>query len=207
MLLVAAEKIELDGIVSRLSGVRPLALGLAYAVEGTHRSRRVLAVANGPGPRLAAQAVQAACDHAPVSHVVSTGYCGGLDPALAVGDMVTDAAQLHSEDRVAVTAQEKAALHRTRRKAAVEMEFAGVAEEAARRGLPCSALRVVSDTAAEAMPFDFNLYRKPDGRFDRGAIAMAAIVRPWKIRALLRLQSNCKLASAKLGEFFATCDF
>lgn len=207
LLLVAAEKIELEGIVSRMADVRPLDIGLAYAVKGTHRGRQIVAVANGPGPRLAAQAVNAACDHAPVTQIVSTGYCGALDPALAVGDIVTDARQLHSEDRVAVTAQEKAALHKSKRKAAVEMEYAGVAQEAARRGLPCSALRVVSDTASEAMPFDFNLYRKPDGRFDQGAVALAAIVRPWKIRALLRLQRNCKVASAKLGEFFATCDF
>ncbi len=206
MLLVAAEQIELEGIVSRLAAVRPLDWRLDYAVEGTHRGRRVVAVANGPGPKLAAHAVQTACDRAPVTHIVSTGFCGALDPALSVGDMVTDPAQLHSEDRVAVTARQKAELRQTHGKSAVEMEYAGVAREAARRHLPCGALRVVSDTAAEPLPFDFNHYRKPDGRFDRTAIALAAIVRPWKFRALIRLQRNCKLASSKLGEFFATCD-
>lgn len=207
MLLVAAEQLELAAIVSRLADVRPLHWGLDYAVEGTYRARRVVAVANGPGPHLAARAVQTACDRAPITHIVSTGFCGALDPNLAVGDMVTDAAQLHSEDRVAVTAQDKAQLRQIHGKSAVEMEYAGVAREAARRGLPCSALRVVSDSAAEALPFDFNRYRKPDGHFDIPAIALAAIVRPWKFRALIRLQRNCKLASSKLGEFFATCDF
>ncbi|MBL8210848.1 MAG: hypothetical protein JNK87_09060, partial [Bryobacterales bacterium] len=149
---------------------------------------------------------QTACDHAPITRIISTGFCGALDPALSVGDMVTNAAQLHSEDRVAVTTQDKARLRQLHGKSAVEMEFAGVAAEAARRAIPCTALRVVSDTAAEAMPFDFNHYRKPDGHFNIPAIALAAIVRPWKFRALIRLQRNCKLASSKLGEFFATCD-
>ena len=147
-----------------------------------------------------------ATDFPHFTRIVSTGFCGALDPALAVGDIVNNPALLHSEDRVAVTSAEKAALRQTHAKSAVEMEYAGVAREAARRGLPCTALRVVSDTAAEAMPFDFNHYRKPDGHFNIPAIALAAIVRPWKFRALIRLQRNCKLASSKLGEFFATCD-
>jgi adenosylhomocysteine nucleosidase len=206
VLLVAAEQLELEGIVRRMDAVRPLSWGLDYAIEGSLRAARVFAVANGPGPRLAAHAVTTACDRAPITRVVSTGFCGALDPALPIGGIVTDARKLVSVDRVAVTPEDKAALRR-HHEAAVEMEYAGVAAEASRRGLPCSAVRVVSDTASEAMPFDFNQYRRPDGRFDRAAIVRAAIMRPWKFRALLRLQRNCKLASAKLGEFFATCDF
>ena len=52
MLLVAAEQIELEGIVSRLAAVRPLDWRLDYAVEGTHRGRRVVAVGHGPRPEI-----------------------------------------------------------------------------------------------------------------------------------------------------------
>jgi hypothetical protein len=107
---------------------------------------------------------------------------------------------------VAVTAAEKHELRRSGA-AAVEMEWAGVMEAASRRGLPCYAVRVVSDTASEPMPMDFNRFRRADGRFDRRRIGLAAVLQPWKIPGLLRLQRNCRYASAKLGEFLGTCKF
>ena len=69
-------------------------------------------------------------------------------------------------------------------------------------GVPFRCIRVVSDTAAEDMPLDFNLYRDADGRFSRAASRWPRSRRPFTaIPALLRLDRNCRIAAEKLGEF------
>ncbi|MCC6394261.1 MAG: hypothetical protein IT167_26935 [Bryobacterales bacterium] len=232
LLMIAAEKIEFAGIERRVSSLRPLSLPVDYAAEAELREHRLALVANGAGPRLAAQAVDAACGKWKVDAVISTGFCGGLDPALSVGQVIAaseiDArvsgkrypaylpretnpapacGAILSIDRVAVSVEEKEALRATGA-AAVEMEAAGVAERAACHGIPFYCIRVVSDAAGESMPLDFNLYRTAEGRFRRGAIARAALARPLRrIPGLLRLRRQARIASMKLGEFFADCRF
>jgi hypothetical protein len=88
------------------------------------------------------------------------------------------------------------------------MEAAGVAGEAAIRGIPFYCIRVVSDASTDAMPFDFNRYRKAGERFDHWAVAWAAMSRPFsRIPALLQLRRRCQFASNRLGEFLAGCHF
>lgn len=226
--MIAAEKFELDGLRRQVSERRLLPWALDFAERGRWQGRSVTLVANGPGPVLAAQALETACRHESVDAVISIGFCGGLDPALAVGDMIAATeirakqsgkrypaclpregsltkGAIVSDDRVAITVEEKRDLRATGA-SAVEMEAAGIAERAAFRGIPVYCIRVVSDSSTDAMPLDFNRYRTSTGRFDRGAIFRAALFRPFRhIPALLRLQRQSKLASDKLGEFFAAC--
>src|SRR4051794_36608557 len=88
ILMVAAERFEFSGILQRGSAWRSLSWGLAFAMDGRLNGKPVALVANGPGPRLAAQAFSTARRHCSVEAVVSTGTCGGLNPALAVGDVI-----------------------------------------------------------------------------------------------------------------------
>lgn len=219
LLLVAADRAEFAGLLRSLSAVRPFDWALDYCASARLGTRDILLAANGPGPRLAATAVDTACRLEPsIGQIVSTGFCGALDPNLALGDIVLNSdgiyadrpayrGNLMSTDRVAVTVEEKRSLRQSGA-IAVEMEWAGVAAAAGRRGVPASAVRVVSDTAGEAMPLDFNRYRTAEGRFDRAAILRAALRRPFSaIPGLLRLQRNCRFASAKLGEFIVACRF
>jgi nucleoside phosphorylase len=114
--------------------------------------------------------------------------------------------EILSLDRVAVTAAEKRGLRERTGAAVIEMESAAVAAKAREWGLPFRCIKVVSDTAAEDMPLDFNLYRDSAGRFSRSRIALAALRRPFSaIPGLLRLDRNCRHAADKLGEFFADC--
>jgi adenosylhomocysteine nucleosidase len=223
-LIIAAERRELAGILKR-SGIGknlgwPGGTGnrsAQFAVELKWKGDRWLLVANGPGTNLVDEALR---ERMEVNGIVSTGFCGALDPALRIGDIVIDSAstlpraskpqarvaKIVSMDRVAVTSTEKLALREKTGAAAVEMEAAAVSRKAAEWNVPFYSIRAVSDVAQENMPLDFNLYRDKDGRFSRSRIALAAMARPFSaIPALLRLNRHCEMAAESLGDFFADC--
>lgn len=222
---VAAEERELTVLESKLGRARRLSRGVRYCAEGELSGRRVVLAADGPGPRLARRAAEAAVagEKAPV--LVSTGYCGSLDASLPVGDILIvtgvngrtisvpqtrskhQTGMVVSVDRVIGTAEGKAALSETRARA-VEMEAEAVAEFAAGQGLPFYCVRVVTDGVNEDMPLDFNRYRDETGRFSRSRIAWAAVRRPGSaLPALVRFDRECRRASRVLGEFLADCRF
>ena len=196
-LLVAAEAREFEGILKRPGDSKRLEWpGAQFARESLRKDARWLLVANGPGARLVNQALGMKRD---VDGIMSIGFCGALDPALRVGDIVEG--NVYTLDRVAITAAEKRELRKRTGAVAVEMESAAVEAKAREWGLPFRCVKAVSDTAAEDLPLDFNQYRDSEGRFSRERIAMAALARPWKIPGLMRLDKNSKIAAQKLGEF------
>lgn len=197
-LLIAAERRELDGILKRFRVYSKISWPAAFACEARFGDRRWIMLANGPGCAAVEQALEQKMD---VTRMVSTGFCGALDPALRIGDIVQEG--IICADRVLVTAVEKAAFRAETGAAAVDMESAAVAEKARQWGVPFRSVRAVSDLAREDLPLDFNLYRDPRGRFSRSRIALAAMAHPFRaIPGLLRLERNCRLAAESLGEFF-----
>ncbi len=192
-------------------------------------------VANGPGRRLVNAALSddliREAQREGVQAIVSTGYCGGLDPKLRVGEIVvSEDTQLiplnrasaparvfargavTTQDRVAVTAAEKSALRQQTGAIAVDMEAEEVRVRAAALGIPYACIRVVSDRAEEDMPLDFNRYRGAEGRFSRTRIALAAMARPFSVMPkLMEFDRRCQQASMALGEalgdFLADCRF
>ena len=91
---------------------------------------------------------------------------------------------------------------------ACDMEASAVAEAAAAGDLPFYCVRVVTDTANEDLPLDFNRYRDERGRFDRLRIAGGALSHPFSVLpALLRFDGVCSRASDALGDFLADCRF
>jgi nucleoside phosphorylase len=192
-------------------------------------SHELLLVANGAGARRAASAVDAAAAVFLPDAVISTGFCGALDPDLALSDVVVatsiaaadrryDALPVattsphHSGvvcsiDRVAQTAEEKRRL-RAGGAMVVEMEAAGVAARAEARGLPFYCIRVVTDLAGETMANDFNAALRADGHFDTMVILRATLRRPLaRVPELCRLWQRSVRAARVLGDFFADCRF
>jgi adenosylhomocysteine nucleosidase len=197
-LLVAAERREFDGLLKRLGASKKLDWAVDFAVEAQFRGDRWVMIANGPGRERVEQALEKKLE---VSGIVSTGFCGALDPALHIGDIVEEG--IVCADRVAVTASEKAGLRAKTGAAAVDMESGALAQKAREWGVPFRSVRAVSDLAAEDMPLDFNLYRDARGGFSRTRIALAAMQKPFTaIPALMRLDRNCRIASESLGDFF-----
>jgi adenosylhomocysteine nucleosidase len=233
LLLIASTPMEFRGL--RGAGWHParrLGIG-AGAVDWARTirlaSHELLLVANGAGARLAASAVDAACQVFQPDAVISTGFCGALDPQLRVADVVVgtsvvaadrryEALPVSSEaphhsgvvcsiDHVAQTAEEKRRL-RAGGGMVVEMEAAGVAARAEARGLPFYCVRVVTDLAGETMANDFNAALRADGHFDTMIVLTETLRRPFaRLPELYRLRQRSVRAARVVGDFFADCRF
>jgi adenosylhomocysteine nucleosidase len=236
ILYVAAEAMELEPFAALLTGVRKLKWPIDYAFEGVWEGRRVMLVANGGGPRLAAQAVEIAIravtgaelSSSKLDAVVSTGFCGALDPNLrechlVVANEVLDldtqttfecgsvdadspfaCGLLLSQDRVANSAAEKEQL-RQRAALAIDMEAGGVAARATRSGLPFYSIKVVCDRADESFPLDINSMRSPDGRIRRVKIGIHALTHPKVLGPLFHWKRRSSDAAKALGDLLVSC--
>jgi adenosylhomocysteine nucleosidase len=153
--------------------------------------------------------------------VLTCGFAGGLNPELKIGEVVFEIGNRKSEigdklaaagakpakffcaDRVATTVAEKKKLRDETGADAVEMESAAIHAVCAERGIPCATVRVISDTANEGLPLDFNALAKPDKNLDFGKLAWAIAKSPGKIGALMELQKTTKVAAERLAEILA----
>jgi adenosylhomocysteine nucleosidase len=149
--------------------------------------------------------------------VLTCGFAGGLNPDLKLGDVVFEVqspeskvqsqllaagaklANFYCADRIATTVAEKKKLRAETSADAVEMESAAIHTICREHGIPCATVRVISDTANEDLPLDFNALAKPDMNLDYGKLAWAIAGSPGKIGALLKLQKQTRLAAEKLA--------
>jgi adenosylhomocysteine nucleosidase len=215
-----------SGLVDR-AGREPS--GRMWARTGVMNGNEVLFIANGVGAKRAAAAVEAAAAVFQPDAVVSTGFCGSLDPELEIGEVIIGTCVAHAEqrypvqpfasaprctqgvvfsvDHVVQTAAEKKEL-REQGGLVVEMEAGGVASRAETLGLPFFCARAVTDLAGEDMANDFNAALREDGQFATMRIFRHALTRPAvRFPELIRLRGNCIRAANTLGEFFANCEF
>jgi adenosylhomocysteine nucleosidase len=233
---VASEAREFSGLLRHFEGLTTLDWGIDFARKGFLNGRAIVMAANGPGQKLAGQAADAIQEHYELVGLVSIGFCGALNPSLqpceivVAGSMmdqsqVGQAAVAHalsvprshscerqtavllSLDHVATTPQEKSELHSLYSADAIEMEAAALAARAQKWQIPFYAIKVVTDTASESFPLDFNRLHTPEGRFSIPKIIAAAMVHPATIPALINLNRRCTRASRILGDFLADVSF
>src|ERR1700744_3622338 len=86
-LLVAAERREFAGVLKRFGRPGRLDWPVEFGCEVIGNGDRWLLVANGPGAGLVERALNKRVE---VDGLISTGFCGALDPSLRVGDIVLD---------------------------------------------------------------------------------------------------------------------
>jgi nucleoside phosphorylase len=157
--------------------------------------------------------------HAPAL-LLTCGFAGGLDPGLKVGDVVFEISNAGTEDsfhtkliaagatpakifcadKIASTAAEKKKLREDTGADAAEMESGAVQRVCGERRIACATVRVISDTADEDLPLDFNEFLTPDKKLDMGKLMLSVAKKPWKMGALMDLQRKTKLAAERLGE-------
>jgi adenosylhomocysteine nucleosidase len=191
---------------------------------GTVAGRRIAWCVSGVGRAAAATAARQLIDGHHPRLVVTAGFAGGLDPALRRGDAVRPAMAVMdgatrritlatpagptaprpltivTVDAVAATVEMKRRLAARTGGQLVDMETFGVAEVAAEVGLPCAAVRVISDDAQEALPGEVATLAAPQSSLRRlGAVVGAVGRRPSAAVDLWRLWERSVVDSGTLA--------
>jgi nucleoside phosphorylase len=179
-------------------------------------SRFAAILITGIGPDNAATAFRGWLAHRTPALVLTCGFAGGLEPRLGVGALVFTAepahpmgvlllkagavpCRFHSANRVAVTAREKRTLREQTGADAVEMESGIIQQICHSRGIPCVTLRVISDTAGQDLPLDFNGVMTPQWQLSYAKLGWAVLKDFRRIPALLLLQRRTQAAARLLG--------
>jgi nucleoside phosphorylase len=187
-------------------------------LTGTSPDLRV--VLTGIGPRNAEKAIRQALAQQSPKFVLTCGFAGGLNPELAVGTVVFSAdedfslssallaagarpAKFHCAEQIATTAEEKGSLWKNTGADAVEMESGVVRATCLEHNIPSATVRVISDSAEEDLPLDFNRLMDADQNFSYGKLSVALMKSPGKIGPLLKLQKQTQAAAEKLAQVLA----
>lgn len=146
--------------------------------------------------------------------ILSIGICGALSPKLDVGDCIvatevvaperrflthgpwtqelldsipeSQPASLAGTNSILASRADKLELHRDTKAAAADMESHVAARVADEFGVPFAAVRVVSDSAARALPPAALVAMSKSGEVDVVAVLRSLVTQPSQIPALIR---------------------
>jgi adenosylhomocysteine nucleosidase len=105
----------------------------------------------------------------------------------------------HCSKRVAVTAEEKRELWKTTGADAVEMESSVIRTICREFRVPSATIRVISDTAQQDLPLDFNALMTSDDKINYARLAWAVLTSPGKIPQLIDFQRQTIVAAQSLA--------
>ena len=173
----------------------------------------VILIAGGIGPKCASEAADAVLGFRQPSVILSVGLAGALDSALSVGTVVVPTKVLRQDTEQAftieggegtlLTATTTADASQKREMAArfaaqvVDMEAAGVAEVARRRGVKFAAVKAVSDELDFPLP-PLGRFVDAEGRFRTGRFVAHSVMRPRMWPVLSELRRNATRATEAL---------
>ena len=210
-------------VVGIVTGLR-FEAELLHAAAQRHGEAPLISIA-GLGAGRAAQAARLLVRQG-ATHLLSFGLAAGLDPALKPGMTVVAtgvqgingvqfcdgawAARLAAAMQaqlgtvahaaaIAATVADKAHLAAAGAIAA-DMESAGVLEVAVTTKRPAAVLRVISDTADQALPSAALLAMDNNGNLRPGLAVAAIIGAPWELPAMIRLGLSTRVARKRLTE-------
>jgi len=112
-------------------------------------------------------------------------------------------ARFQCVERVVTTATGKRGLRQQTGADAVEMESGVIRAICGKHNVPSATVRVISDTANEDLPLDFNRLMDSDQKLRYGKLTAALLKSPGKIGALLKLQKQTQAAAEQLAQVLA----
>jgi nucleoside phosphorylase len=104
-------------------------------------------------------------------------------------------------DKVITTGSLKQEMGKLYHAVIMDMESAAVAKMAEQARIPFCAIRVVSDTAEEDLPVDFNLFTDDKNNIQKSKIIYYLLLHPLKIVLFLNLMKKTKAAANHLSGF------
>jgi adenosylhomocysteine nucleosidase len=175
-------------------------------------------VISGIGPSNAQQAAERALLAGRPSMVYTCGFAGALNPALEQHAVLFEAPPSFPDysllvrlgavpskyclsARIVSSVAEKQQLRSATHADAVEMESGIIHRLCAERGISCATVRVISDTAAENLPLDFNQFMTQHAGMNYAKLAVALARSPRKLGELLAFQGRLKQSARVLGSF------
>ena len=184
------------------------------ALRGNPALQNVLLAHTGIGTAAAEKCVRALlAEHRP-RWLLSAGYAGALDPALAHGELFlatnftapelltrSDVRRgiLTTQQHAAETPEQKAALARDTGAQAVDMETSAIARVCAEHGVPMLSLRAISDTASAHIPVPLTVsYDLARQRPRVGALLAFLVGKPARILPFARFVRGLAPARAAL---------
>ncbi len=173
----------------------------------------------GVGEKICRARIEPFLDSRSFDLLISSGFAGGADPSLGVGELllaenfsdsqllgraqdllVSRAGQLVTASRVIESADERAQLARETGAVAIDMETEWIARACAARKIPMLSLRVISDTAAAPFPLPptvlFDLARQ---KTDPLQLASHLLRHPAHVVRLIRFARQIAGVRATLG--------
>ncbi|WP_165225104.1 phosphorylase family protein [Aquisphaera insulae] len=223
--IVMAMPIEAGYLLDALSKVRKYSAGRHAVVEGELAGKVVAVVVTGPGEAAATRGTEhLVAGHRP-RRLISAGFGGALDPALARNDLVLprevagSAGGLHEAnpdvpeipgirrvggrlltvDRVITSTAEKADLGRAHGADVVDMETAAVARLAHVRSIPFYSIRVISDDASTELPPEVARMLTKSGSYRVGVALRAIWNRPAAIKDFMGLHARALECADRLA--------
>lgn len=229
--VVFATHSESGGLEDLLTDVRRTQGSSFVVAQGLIAERRVVVAVSGVGFEKSRQATSAVIlGHKP-RWVLSAGFAGGLQPALAKGDMVMvnqivepsgkqlsidlqiDAEQLRrrpglhvgrilSQDRLVPRTKEKAALGQQYDALSVDMESMVVAEVCRAEHIRFMGIRVISDPVDDELPPEMSVLVRQSTTVRKMGVAVGSLMRrPGVAKDFLRLREEGLQTSDRLAKF------
>jgi nucleoside phosphorylase len=189
----------------------------AFIPSGFHQ-----VLLTGMGPQNARESLLQFLSRDKPDLVLSCGFAGGLNINLtpssvifqtsshapgSLNDQLSKAgacpARFHTSHRVATTVEEKKQLWQTTGADAVEMESGPIMEVCREHEIPSAIVRVISDTAGESLPLDFNRLMTPQQTLSMTRLIGAVLASPGTIPGLMRLNKRTRQAARQLAQVLA----
>jgi len=179
-----------------------------------YRKEKTVVVCGGVGAEAARRAAEAVINLYHPTLIISAGFAGALDPAMAVGDTLTpqqvidaaDGSRMHAGngEGILITfdtvadVEQKARFAKAFGAHAIDMEAAAVGKAAEAHGIRFLACKVISDTSDTSLP-PLTKFIGTDGRFQTGRFIAYIAVRPWRWKAVRRLAKDSLKAARALS--------